>query len=102
MKLLFAGNNEIEIDSMSNRQALQEAEGKDVAQMITFTAIDTDVEIDDVVEMIKGGNNTGFTLNYGEGKQKSFEGFEISDLMEDIRDEKRVISIIATKIGAGI
>lgn len=103
MKLILKNNAEIEINEMSNRQALQASMDTTVAQVITFHIIDAseDVTLDGILAQLKDGNTTGFTLNYGDSS-RDFTGWEISDLMEDIRENKRMISIVATKAEAAV
>ena len=103
MKLILKDKNEITISNMSNRQyLLQSASGQTQKQIITFSIFNAgqDVVFDDILNMIKNGNTTEFELVYGENQKSTYPGWEISDIAEEITDEKRTISILATKIEA--
>lgn len=104
MKLTLANGETLNIDNVNNRQNLTLKTGynKDYEQSIIFSIFNTSREInfEELIEKIRN-NNTDFTLTYGEGdKIETYEGWQLSDLTEEITDDHRVITLLATKIKA--
>lgn len=102
MKLSLKNGTVINVDNMNNRQnlSLKTENNKYYQQCIIFSIYNpgADIVFEDLISMVKD-NNTDFTLTYGtDNEQQTYPGWQLSDLTEEITDEKRVITLLATKI----
>lgn len=95
MELVLKNTEKITIDSMNNRQNLNE---KDENRMITFSIYNADpsASFDDMLNKIKN-NNIDFSLSYGSGHKLTFPGWILSDIAEEIDNEQRKIVLMATR-----
>lgn len=101
MKLNLKNGSSIDIDNVNNRQNLtvKDENGHEPDQHIIFSIFNAGPEVifEDLLTKIKG-NNTEFNLTYGEGQKIDYTGWILSDLTEEITDEQRKITLLATKI----
>lgn len=102
MKLVLKDKKEITVNAVNNSMRLNGADKGHSAPTVTFRILEAgaDVTMDGIVEMVKGENTTGFVLSYGAGQESAYPGWEISDVAEEIYEDRRIISIIATRVEA--
>lgn len=95
MELVLKNTEKITVDSMNNRQNLNE---KDENRMITFSIYNADpsTSFDDILNKIKD-NNVDFSLSYGKDHKLTFPGWILSDIAEEIDNEQRKIVLIAAR-----
>lgn len=102
MKLILKDKREIKIDSVNNRYHLKSVNGKNITPTISLHIFDADpaITMDSIVNTLKDGNTTGFEVAYSDTETAKFDGWELSDVAEEITDNHRIITILATKIEA--
>lgn len=102
MKLILKDKREIKIDAVNNRRRLKKVDGKSIAPTISLHIFNADpaITMDSIANALKEGNTTGFEVAYSDAETAKFEGWELSDVAEEITDNNRVITIVATKMEA--
>lgn len=105
MKLNLKNGSSIDIDNVNNRQNLtvKDDKGHEPDQYVVFAIFNVEpgVIFEDLVAKIRE-NNIDFTLTYGDNYTIDYTGWILSDLAEEITDEQRKITLLATKIESGV
>lgn len=104
MKLILKDSSEIDITYANNIYAFEsfvDGQGypinkKDIISLV-IKEDETNITFDEIKEKITLDNIKDFKLSFNDEEEKSYPGYKISSVQEEITDERQIITITIVK-----